>query len=107
MLNSLKFLNCEKMNKQLYFQKLDALRGIASLYVLLHNLVYGLIGLNLVSPKVKIFFAAGQEAVILFFLLSGFVIYISFYKNPNINFKGFFIRRFKRIYFIFLISLII
>ncbi|MBW4683439.1 MAG: acyltransferase [Microcoleus vaginatus WJT46-NPBG5] len=95
------------MNKPLYFQKLDALRGVASLYVLFHNLVYGLVGLKLVSPKVKIFFAAGQEAVILFFLLSGFVIYLSFYKNPNINFSKFFIKRFRRIYFILLISLII
>ena len=46
-----------------------------------------------------ILFKFAQEAVMLFFLLSGFVIYISFIKNPNISFKSYFIKRFRRIYF--------
>jgi peptidoglycan/LPS O-acetylase OafA/YrhL len=55
-------------------------------------------------------FIEGQAAVMLFFILSGFVIYYSSYKIRNTDsftFKDYFIRRFRRIYPVFIIALII
>lgn len=85
--------------------KLEALRGFAAFYVVLHHTVH----------KVKIFefdvsfiFKFGQEAVILFFMLSGFVIEYSFSRGKDKSFKTYFIKRFLRIYipliFVFIAS---
>jgi peptidoglycan/LPS O-acetylase OafA/YrhL len=101
------FLSGYKMSsQQIHLKKLDSLRGLASLYVVLHNLVYGLYGLNLISEGWKLFFFAGQEAVMLFFILSGFVIYLSTHQK-NLDFRSFFVRRFRRIYFPFVLSILL
>jgi peptidoglycan/LPS O-acetylase OafA/YrhL len=48
----------------------------------------------------------GQAAVMIFFLLSGFVVhYSSFARNPDISFREYFIRRFRRIYPLFVSAL--
>ena len=76
--------------------KIEALRGLAALYVLLHHALphkYMLGGFNLYN-----FFRLGQEAVILFFLLSGFVIKYSFAISSDKSFKRYFFRRFFRLY---------
>jgi peptidoglycan/LPS O-acetylase OafA/YrhL len=75
-------------------QKLESLRGIAAVYVMLtHSL------LNYLKPfKLDIFLRFGQEAVMLFFLLSGFVIYYSSMHSYADSFKNYFIKRFRRIY---------
>jgi peptidoglycan/LPS O-acetylase OafA/YrhL len=52
-------------------------------------------------------FRFGQEAVMLFFLLSGFVIYYSFSLGKDKSFQGYFQRRWLRIYPIFIFALLI
>ena len=76
-------------------KKLNSIRAFAALYVMIAHLM-----LEIFKGSSFIFlFKFGQEAVMLFFLLSGFVISISYFKNPNINFGSYFIKRFRRIYF--------
>ena len=43
-------------------------------------------------------FWAGHEAVLLFFILSGFVLTIPFLKNNYFSYKGYLVKRFFRIY---------
>jgi len=76
--------------------KIEALRGFAALYVVLHHTVkfnYSIAGFD-----VEELLRFGQEAVILFFLLSGFVIHYSFRHTPNMSFSIYFRKRFLRIY---------
>jgi peptidoglycan/LPS O-acetylase OafA/YrhL len=87
-------------------EKLEALRGFAALYVVFfHTLpqkIY-LAGIN-----VGAIFRFGPEAVIVFFVLSGFVIKYTFERSADKSFKYYFIRRFIRLYiplfFIFLLG---
>ena len=77
-------------------EKLDALRGMAALYVVIHHSISGsiiLFGLNVAQV-----FRFGEEAVILFFLLSGFVINFSFANSKDKSFKTYFFKRATRIY---------
>lgn len=85
--------------------RLDMLRGAAALYVAMtHSIIrhmvsrYSLCGILL---------SFGEEAVMLFFLLSGFVIYFSVTQEKNITFKKYFIKRFNRIYPLLLISFLL
>jgi peptidoglycan/LPS O-acetylase OafA/YrhL len=83
---------------------LESVRGLAAVYVLLHHLF----DLRLATPpKFAFFFRFGQEAVMLFFLLSGFVIYYSFSKQPQQTFKDYFRRRALRVFPIYLLSLLV
>lgn len=84
-------------------QKLESIRGFAAIYVLIEHLI-GAYGKN---SYLDIAFRFGQEAVILFFLLSGFVIYYSFNKIQPKSFKNYFIRRFRRIYPLFICTLLL
>jgi len=89
--------------------KLEALRGFAALYVVFfHTLpqkIY-LAGIN-----VGAIFRFGPEAVIVFFVLSGFVIKYTYERSADKSFKFYFIRRFIRLYiplfFIFLLGYLI
>ena len=77
-------------------EKLEALRGFSAFYVVLHhslphNFILG--GVNIGN-----LFRFGQEAVILFFLLSGFVINYSFQTTKDKTFRTYFFKRFSRIY---------
>lgn len=82
--------------------ELESLRGFAAFYVLLtHINIFA-------NTKLEWLARFGQEAVMLFFVLSGFVIHFStFAKTSHISFGKYFARRFRRIYPIFLISLLI
>lgn len=90
-------------------EKLEALRGFAALYVVLfHTLpqkIY-LAGIN-----VGVLFRFGPEAVIIFFVLSGFVIRYTYEKSVDKSFRFYFVRRFIRLYiplfFIFLLGYLI
>jgi len=76
--------------------KLEALRGFAAIYVVLfHSLPqkFYLFGID-----VGVLFRFGPESVILFFILSGFVIKFTYEKSRNKSFKNYFIRRFVRLY---------
>jgi peptidoglycan/LPS O-acetylase OafA/YrhL len=84
--------------------KLEAIRGFAAFYVAVGHLV---LSHDFFNSSVKFIFRFGQEAVILFFLLSGFVIYLSIHKTCDLRFKDYFIKRFRRIYPTFIISILI
>lgn len=83
---------------------LEGLRGFAALYVVVHHLkLYQYHPLGYLTSQ-------GQGAVILFFVLSGFVMYYANYRykeSERFNFKTYFIKRFRRIYPVFLIALFI
>jgi peptidoglycan/LPS O-acetylase OafA/YrhL len=80
----------EKLNK------LEAIRGFTAIYVIIgHTLKKGII---IGGTDFSFFFKFGQEAVILFFILSGFVIEYSFSKSKDKSFKTYFFKRFLRIY---------
>jgi peptidoglycan/LPS O-acetylase OafA/YrhL len=83
--------------------KLEALRGFVALYVLLHHVSSTYLGLK--SSFVGFPFRFGQEAVLVFFLLSGFVIHYSFQLSPRQDFADYLIKRARRIYPIFMIAL--
>ena len=86
-------------------QKLEALRGFAAVYVLLHHVSSSYLGYQ---KKIYGFpFRFGQEAVMVFFILSGFVIHYSLCNNTSENFKIYFFKRTKRIYPIYILALIL
>ncbi|MEY3826084.1 MAG: hypothetical protein RLZZ148_898, partial [Cyanobacteriota bacterium] len=92
------------VNPKQHLQKLDDIRGLAAVYVIIYHLLQPFKSL---PPGVKLFFSFGQEAVILFFLLSGFVIYTASCRYPKLTYKNYFIKRFRRIYFPFIIALLL
>jgi peptidoglycan/LPS O-acetylase OafA/YrhL len=72
---------------------LDAARAIAAVYVVVHHVTNSM---HLTS-KAAIVFRFGQEAVIVFFLLSGFVIFAN-EQHRVADLKGYTLRRLRRIY---------
>lgn len=89
------------------FERLEMLRGAAAVYVVVHHFFEVT---NHGIPEWLIFpFVQGQAAVMLFFVLSGFVIRYSI-RNvalDKIDIKKYLIHRFRRIYPIFLIAIAI
>jgi peptidoglycan/LPS O-acetylase OafA/YrhL len=84
--------------------RLEYLRGAASFYILLHHFVR--INLPEYENILPRFFVFGQLAVLLFFLLSGFVVhYATLGQDPNMTFQSYFVRRFRRIFPVFIIAL--
>ncbi|WP_028981507.1 acyltransferase family protein [Sporocytophaga myxococcoides] len=87
-------------------RKLESVRGVAAVYVVFHHI-------NQLYPfkynYLNYIFRFGQEAVILFFLMSGFVIYYSIFSKENQpkDFKSYFVKRFKRIYPLFTLALLL
>jgi peptidoglycan/LPS O-acetylase OafA/YrhL len=79
------------------FEKLEALRGFAAIYVVIYHLLMP-VKLQVAGFDLLFFFRFGQEAVILFFLLSGFVIEYSFERSKDKSFKSYFLKRSTRIY---------
>ena len=88
-----------------HLQKLEALRGFAAFYVLLHHISSSYLGLK--GSPWGFAFRFGQEAVIGFFLLSGFVIHYSFQLSAHKTFAAYLIKRTRRIYPIFCIALLL
>ncbi|PHQ28291.1 acyltransferase family protein [Leeuwenhoekiella nanhaiensis] len=77
--------------------KLEAIRGFAALYVVIYHLfLTGIIQSS--SFIINTAFRFGQEAVILFFVLSGFVIKYSHERASDKSFSTYFEKRFLRIY---------
>lgn len=81
--------------------KLEALRGFASAYVVISHLI-GYPN----SERAPLIFKLGQEMVMIFFILSGFVIYYSYEKGKEGSLAKYFVKRFRRIYFPFIFALI-
>ncbi len=77
-------------------EKLEALRGFAALYVVLFHVLPQQI--LLFGVNIGLLFRFGPEAVIVFFVLSGFVIKYTFERSADKSFKYYFIRRFIRLY---------
>lgn len=85
--------------------ELEALRGGAALYVFFHHTLFSF-GLIQKNSFLGIMFSFGQEAVMVFFLLSGYVIAMSMSKR-HYGFTEYFKHRFLRIYPIVLIALLV
>jgi len=83
--------------------KLEGVRGFAALYVFANHLLTGRILVK--GTWFYSIFDLGFEVVMLFFLLSGFVIFYSQSQHRDQTFSGYFRRRFKRIYPIFIFAL--
>jgi len=76
--------------------ELEALRGASALYVFLHHTLESL-NIREAHPLINKIFLFGQEAVMIFFLLSGYVIALSISRS-NKSFKDYMKSRFFRIY---------
>lgn len=92
-------------------QQLDSLRGLAALSVVLQHCFYifpllfndtsgqsGFWLLNLFKYSPLHLIWAGSQAVFLFFLLSGFVLSLPYYKTQSVSYPAFIIKRFFRLY---------
>lgn len=77
--------------------KLDAIRGIATIYVVIHH-IFIFVEYNTGYRHDPGFFSFGIEMLIIFFVLSGFVIELSFERSGDKSFKLFFTKRFLRVY---------
>lgn len=76
-------------------EKLEAVRGLAGFYVFVHHYVH----CNNELAFFQKFFIFGQTAVMVFFILSGFVIYYSAIgRKDNLNVRDYLVRRLRRIY---------
>ncbi|MGE4605283.1 MAG: acyltransferase [Myxococcota bacterium] len=76
--------------------KLEALRGFAAAYVVVHHAApahFYMFGFDW-----GLLFRFGHEAVMLFFLISGFVIHYSYQHSSDRSFRNYFLKRFTRIY---------
>lgn len=84
----------------------EALRGIAALYVFAHHFAHDYLALE--HPRISRLFVFGQVAVLVFFVLSGFVISFSTSaRGKTLEFWPYFVRRFRRIYPIFCAALML
>jgi peptidoglycan/LPS O-acetylase OafA/YrhL len=93
------------MAAQKNLQVLDSIRGAAALYVIFHHWLLQFASV----PKwiTKGVFGFGQEAVMLFFLLSGFVIGFSYLRSSDQTFRTYFLKRLRRIYFPFIVAVLL
>ncbi|NDV69274.1 acyltransferase [Dysgonomonas sp. 25] len=78
-------------------EKLDAIRGLVALYVMFHHIFYAM-NFEVGDFYVGGIFGYGSAAVMVFFILSGFVIQYSHQQAKDQSFKLFFFKRFFRIY---------
>jgi len=93
------------MYKGQKLEKLEAVRGAAAVYVVCHHTIPR--DTEWLGYKIGLMMSFGQEAVVTFFLLSGFVIAYSFAQSSNRSFARYFSRRFSRIYIPLAIVLLI
>lgn len=87
------------------FGQLEALRGFAALYVVSHHIWLEL-SPNIETSPLRFVLKHGMLAVMVFFVLSGFVIEYSTVTRSVDNFKLYFRKRFARIYPLFLLALL-
>jgi peptidoglycan/LPS O-acetylase OafA/YrhL len=91
------------------YPELDSLRGIAALTVVFHH--FRLMWESRVAPAKWVaafnFFTYGHEAVMLFFLLSGFVLSLPYLRGKSQPYPVFLLRRILRLYGPYLFALAI
>lgn len=86
---------------------IESLRGFAAIYVVIHHFI-GFTDLKNSLPSfIHLPFRFGQEIVMLFFLMSGFVIYTANKSIETKTFNEYIKKRFLRIYPIFLLTLLL
>lgn len=96
------------MNKSLSMQ-LDGIRGLAAIYIICHHYFLDLF-MNVEPWNLSHFryvLCFGQEVVILFLMLSGFLSYNSWSKHKEISIKDYLIRKIKRIYPLYLVAILL
>lgn len=108
------------MNKINRINSLDSIRGIASIIVMIYHCVlcFSIFYNNNIEPSRNIFLKflnytplhlsiAGTESVLLFFVLSGFVLSLPFLNGKPYSYKSYALQRFCRIYipYIFVMAL--
>jgi peptidoglycan/LPS O-acetylase OafA/YrhL len=93
---------------------LDSLRGVAAFTVMIHHFVltspvvypYGQAEAPLWARLIQFsplhLFWAGYEAVVLFFVLSGFVLALPFTSNQPLNYRSFVLKRWARIWILYI-----
>jgi peptidoglycan/LPS O-acetylase OafA/YrhL len=89
-------------------EQLDSIRGLAALSVLLSHII--IVNMDIFTFVMKTpmrLFTSGYSAVILFFVLSGFVLSLPFLKKDEINYFPYLIKRICRIYIPYLVVIII
>lgn len=94
-------------------EELDSLRGLAALTVIFSHFFaifkvesHSNILNRLIDSPLHLFFA-GHEAVVLFFILSGFVLALPYYNNKETSYSVFAIKRVIRIYIPYIVSVIV
>ncbi|BAV04298.1 Peptidoglycan/LPS O-acetylase OafA/YrhL, contains acyltransferase and SGNH-hydrolase domains [Filimonas lacunae] len=83
---------------------LESLRGAASIYVAIGHWILSSASL---SGLLRLPFRFGQEAVIIFFILSGLVIFYSYEKGSDKTLRTYFVKRARRIYFPLICALLV
>ncbi|OAS88193.1 MULTISPECIES: acyltransferase family protein [Metabacillus] len=102
------------------FNELDSIRGLAALTVIFHHylLIFpeivqetmgdnSYIALNIAKYSPLHILWAGHEAVIMFFLLSGFVLSLPFIQGGKVKYTKYLIKRIFRIYIPYIFSVFI
>lgn len=98
-----------KKQNSLRFHELDSLRGLAACTVVLCHFWAGLgtaAYLSIWRSPLR-FLVAGHDAVILFFILSGFVLALPWTHHRNMGYASFIIKRICRIYLPYLAALML
>jgi peptidoglycan/LPS O-acetylase OafA/YrhL len=82
------------------FRSVDALRGLAALVVVVHHLIGSLPGgiRGQLGFLESAFGMGGRFAVMLFFVLSGFVLSLPYFAGKNLAYGPYLLRRFCRLY---------
>ncbi|MBJ7958975.1 acyltransferase [Bacillus cereus group sp. N28] len=94
------------------YKELDSLRGIAAIIVLLGHFLalFPILGKKVMYSTFGTYFSIlwqGHSAVIIFFVLSGFVLSLPFYKGTEFNYLKYLIKRVCRIYIPYIVILFI
>ncbi|MDM5441361.1 acyltransferase [Bacillus hominis] len=94
------------------YKELDSLRGIAAIIVLLGHFLalFPILGKKVMYSTFGAYFSIlwqGHSAVIIFFVLSGFVLSLPFYKGTEFNYSKYLIKRVCRIYIPYIVILFI
>lgn len=93
------------MNKRI--EQLDSIRGLAALAVLFSHIPYFAFSLPYLTYRALVWIGLndGHSSVMLFFILSGFVLSIPFLKKDKVNYLPYVIKRFFRIYIPYLFAI--